>query len=406
MSGLIFSEENLINGNLFKFENRLKTHLNKYHEGGELLTTYFSQNENSSTVDRGLQNIDHLFGKKSPFRYNKINNLPLNQFTPTTPENTDEQQIEDINVEGDAVIFPTTIVPKQFDFFIINHLKMDALFEVTSVQYDTMKVDGYYKIHYRLYSTSKETIDKLLQQVENNYYTDLNAIGTNRNPIIKEDNYVLRNKIEKMVDQMISSYRALFYNKRHNCFLFYDNNTGLTYFDHCGNEFMARYSIVNFYNCTNVIVLHNKLRDPNFAYNYNNSVYNWIENDCQERFIQKFHYVCDKAESYKESSFYLWGDNNIQIIQPLSIQSTGINNREFSIFDDDQLNMMLDRNREPKSTDFDLLIWKYINSQGSLNLNDIPLYIGDSLMSSIKHKDVFFYTPIAIFIIRRILNLN
>lgn len=405
MPGLVFSEEQLINGNLFQFENRLKSHLNKYTGEGSILATYFSQNENSSTVDRGLQDIDQLFGKKSPIRFNKINNLPLNQFTPTTPENTEEQQIEDIGVEGDFVILPGTIVPKQLDFFIVNHIKMDALFEVVSVQYDTMRPEGYYKCHYRLHSTSHETISMLLQQTVNTYYTDLNSIGSNTNPIIQEDDFVLRVKLEKMVNQMISSYRALFYNKRHNCFLYHDQQTGLDYFDHCGNEFIAKYALANYQNCTSVIVLNDKLHDNQFAYNYNNSVYNWIENGCAERFLQRFHYIYNYADSYPESSFCMWGDGDIQVIQPIALQNTGINNRQYSVFDNEQLNAFLDKHHEPTS-DFEKLLWRYIHKQGSLSIHDVPLYIGDALMSSIKHKDVFFYTPIAVYIIRNILSLN
>ena len=133
MPQLIFSEKNMIEGNIFKYEQRLQTHLNKYTESGAILTTYFSQNENESTVDRGLQTIDELFGNKSPLRFNKISNLPLYGFGQANPDNTDDMQIEDINVEGDCQILPATIVPKPHDVFMINHLKMIALFEVTSV---------------------------------------------------------------------------------------------------------------------------------------------------------------------------------------------------------------------------------------------------------------------------------
>lgn len=402
---MIFSEKNLIDGNLFKFENRLKSHVSKYNEGGELLTTYFSQDENSSTVDRGTQDIDKLFGKNSPIIYNRIMNFPLNQFTPTTPENSEEQQIEDIGVEGDAVIFPGTIVPKQYDFFIVNHLKMVALFEVTSVQYDMMKVEGYYKIHYRLQSNSKETIDKLVSQVKYTYHTDLNAIGSNRNPIIREDDFILRQKIESMVSQMISSYRSLFYNKRHNCFLYFDPSSRMTFFDICGNEFMAKYALANYYNSSDVIVLNSKVRDNNLPYKYNNSVYNWIENGCATRFLQKFHYSYDCADNYPESSFHLWGEGDIQIISPLSTRDN-IPNNSGSMFDDIQLSSFLDTSNEPTSSEFDLLIWRFINKKDSLSIHDVPLYIGDALMSSIKHRDVFFYTPMAVYMIRHILELN
>ena len=69
---LIFNEETMINGNIFKFEQRLHSQVNKYIDNGSILSTYYSQRENSITVDRGLQDIDQLFGEKSPLRYNKI----------------------------------------------------------------------------------------------------------------------------------------------------------------------------------------------------------------------------------------------------------------------------------------------------------------------------------------------
>lgn len=405
MSGLVFSEETLINGNLFQFEDRLKSHMNKYVDGGAILTTYFSQNENSSTVDRGIQDVDELVGKRAPLRHNQISNFPLYNFTPATPDNTEEQQIEDINVEGDCIVAPSTIVPKQFDFFMVNHLKMEALFEVTSIQYDSMKVDGFYKIHYRLYSTSHEKIQQLLSQVVGKYHTDLNAIGSNVNPIIKEDDFVLRDKIIMMVNKMIESYRALFYNKRHNCFLYHDQNTGLDYFDFCGNEFIAKYSLMNFQNCTNVIVLNDKLKDNQFPFMYNNSIYNWIELGCPSRMLQKFYYRCEDAENYSYSSFALWNEGDIQVIKPLELKAAGLNFQDYSYFDDEQLQTFLDEEHEPESSEFDKLMWKFIN-RADLTIHDVSLYTADTLLSSIKHRDVFLYTPIIIYIIRKILRAN
>ena len=146
---LIFDEKTMINGNIFKYEQRLQSHMNKYIGTGAVLTTYFPLNENATTVDRGLQTEDQIFGRKSPLRFNQVNDFPLHEFGQANPENTDEQQVEDILVEGDATILPQTIVPKQNDFFMVNHLKMNALFRVTSVTYDSMKREGFYKIHYR-----------------------------------------------------------------------------------------------------------------------------------------------------------------------------------------------------------------------------------------------------------------
>lgn len=402
---LVFSEENYINDNIFKFEQRLRTHLNKYVENGILLSTYFSQNENETTVDRGTRDIDQLFGKNSPIRFNEIKNFPLGGFGQTNPDNTDEMQIEDITVEGDAIVLPSTIVPTVYDCFIINHLKMTALFQVTSVNYDSMKVDGFYKIHYRLYSTENSVLQDLQNQIVGRYSMDLNAVGSNINPVIEDNTFVYRTKVKKMVDIMIESYRALYYNQRHNCFLYHHPQMGLDWFDMCGNEFMAKHSIMNSENSSKVIVLHNKIEDIQLPIFYNNSIYRWLEIGAPSRLLQKFYFILNYADGYPYSSFSAWNEGNIQVMQPLSTNQAGINAQEYSFFDDVQLRAFMDNKMEP-SSDYEKLIWKYINKGDSLTVKDIPLTTADSLISSVRHMDTYLYTPIIIYIIRNILRMN
>ena len=407
MSGqLIFNEESMINGNIFKFEQRLQSHVNKYIDGnGAILTTYYSQHESSTTVDRGLQTIDQLFGKKSPLRYNKIKNLPLYGFGQATPDNTDENQIEDINVEGDCILLPATIVPKQYDFFQVNHLRMTALFEVVSVNYDSMKPEGYYKIHYRLISTSDETIQGLQNQVVETFSTELNAVGSDTNPIIQEDDFQYRNQVIQMMNQMINNYRALYYNSKHNCFLYHDNESGLDWFDMCGNEFMAKHSLMNIENSTNVVMLHEKIQDSQMPLYYSNSIYNWIEIGAPARMIRKFFFNLNYAEGYPYSSFYRWGDGDIQIIQPLAINQVKINYQKYSYFDNETFNTLMDDKHEPIG-EYQKLLWKFMYKPNQLTIKDVSLYTADTLINSIRHLDTFFYTPITIYIIRYILRLN
>ena len=405
MSQLIFDEKTLIDGNIFKFEQRLHSHLNRYVENGATLVTFFNQDENSSTVDRGLQDIDELFSGRSPLRYKEIHNFPIYGFNQANPENTDDQQVEDINVEGDCVILPSTIVPKQYDCFIVNHIKMVQLFEVTNVTYDSMKVDGYYKIHYRLYSTSSETIENVRKLVSEHktYYTDLNAIGSDVNPIIQEDDYVKIGKIKKMLSKMIEAYKALFYNERHNCFLFRNTETGEDWFDMCGNEFMAKYSIMNYPNSNKVISLNHKLTDVQFPIRYNNSVYNWIELGAPSRLLRKFEFLLDSSKTYPYSSFDLWNDE-VKVMQPLATNEVGIKTDAHYFFNNTQFEAFMDPNNEPYN-EYDKLIWKYIH-RTNLTYDDISLYTGDALISSVRHKDIYLYTPIIIYIIREILRLN
>ena len=209
-----------------------------------------------------------------------------------------------------------------------------------------------------------------------------------------------------MVNKMIESYRALFYNERHNCFLYHDHQTGWDYFDLCGNEFMAKHSIMNYNNGSNVIMLHDKVNERQMPYYYNNSIYNWIELGCPQSMIQKFYYIENLAEGYPDSSFVRWGDGDIVVMQPIPLQSVGILNQDHTYFDEHQFQSFLDKNNEPVASKYDNLIWKYINKNGSLTIQDISLSTADSLLSSVKERDIFLYTPIIIYIIREILAMN
>lgn len=407
MSGnLIFDEQTLLDGNIFKFEQRLQSHINRYVENGMILSTYFSQRESATTVNRGTRDIEQIFGTKSPLRYNKINNLPLSGFGQSNPDNTDESQIEDINVEGDCILLPSTITPKPMDFFMLNHLKMKAIFEVTNVQYDSMKIEGYYKIHYKLFSTSDETLQNLDLQTVDSYSVDLNSIGSDVNPVIREDYFKKRIQIKQMVNSMIKSYRALFYNTKHNCFLYHNQEMGLDWFDLCGNDFISNHNLMNSEGSPNVIILHEKIKDIQKPLFYNNSIYNWLEIGAPERMLQKFYFRLNYAEGYPDSSFARLYDGDIQIMQPLSLNQVGLLSQNYSFFDDIQLNCFLNSKEEPTTSEYDKLIWKYIHKQDSLSVKDISLYTSDSLLSSIRHIDIFLYTPIIIYIIRKILRMN
>lgn len=403
MSQLIFDESTMINGNIFKFENRLQSHVNKYIENGAVLVTYYAQDENASTTDRGFQDIEDLFGNRSPLRFNEIKNFPLYGFGQANPENTDEQQVEDINVEGDCVVLPSTIVPKQYDCFIVNHIKMVQLFQITNVAYDSMKVDGYYKIHYRLYSTSKETIQGIQNRlVTATYHTDLNAIGSNVNPIIREDDFILRGKIQQMIGQMIDAYKSLFYNERHNCFLYRDYDLGMDVFDMCGNEFMAKHGLMNYANSSKVVVLNNKINDQQFPIRYRNSVYNWIEIGAPQRLLRKFEFYLCESNAYQYSSFERWNES-VLIMHPLATNEVGTIIDTYSFFDDNQFRTLMDI-KEPYN-DYEKLIWKYVNKT-DLSINDISLYTADALLSSVRNRDIYLYTPIIIYIMREILDMN
>jgi hypothetical protein len=398
MSGLIFDEASLLNNNIFAYEKRLFSASGRYIENGGLLTSYYQIREDATTVDRGIQDIEALFGHRSPLRFNHIKNFPVYGFGAAVPNNTNDVNIEDISVEGECIIFPSTIVPHPNDFFIINHLKMNAIFQVVAVQYDSMKIEGYYKINYRLHSTSNEVMEWLNKQTVETYHTDLNALGTELNPIIKEDNFIFRQQISQMTNKMIDSYKSLFYNDRHNCFLYGHNECRL--FDCCGNEFIAKHSLMNATNSNKVIVLHDKLHDNKFSLMYNNSIYSWLELDAPLSLIQKFPYELVDINHYRDSSFYRWSDYDIKILCPNPTHKAND-----TYFDTNQLTSLMEPESLP-ANDYERLIHKFIHNSNTISIADISLNISQMLFTSINTIEVYLYTPIILYIIRKIMRLN
>ena len=400
---LIFDEKTLLNQNIFKFENRLKANTSRFMSEAATLVTYYQLHDNRITVDRGFQSIDKLFGKQSPLRFNKIKDFPMYGLQQMNPSNDDSTQIEDIHVEGECIILPSTIVPNPNDFFTLNHLRMKALFRVMEVQFDSMKVNGFYKIKYQLYASSDETLMALEKQTINTFITELNALGTELNPIIQEDDFILRSKIKQMVNKIIYSYRSLFYETNHNCFLYLDPETRFKWFDLCGNEFIAKHNLMNIENSSNVIVLSDKLQDQKFPLYYNMSIYNWLELHAPLSFLQPFYFNLCYASNYSGSSFELWGEDSTYVITPCKSNKEWINNNGSSYFDSKQLKAF-NSNIEP-TNDFEKIIYNYIHNT-NMTLKDIPLTLADGLLLSQHIKDIFLYTPIVLYIIKQLLRMN
>ena len=407
MAEMMFDEKTLLDGNIFQYEGRLKSFMNKYVENGAILTTYYTVDELQSTVDRGSKAIDELFGKSAPLRYKKILDFPLYSMHSNNPEDVEEiNGARDIGVEGDILIIPGTLIPSQYDFFTINHLKMTSLFEITSVTQDSMKVDGYYKLHYRLYSTTQDKIDNLEQRCTGTYHTQLNMVGSDRTPVIREEDHLKRKKIITLLDEMISLYKDMYYNRKHNCMLF--EHDGETYFDRCGNEFLYRNGLMNVTHDTNVVMLNDKLDDPNSKYIYNLSIYKWLEMGASPTLIQRFPYMLLEASGFHNSSFNLWGDGHIKIIQPtMIVNGQNINPLMNFTFSSEQINMFMDSNNPPIGNQFNLLLWKFIYFNDTISLDDISDAVIMPLINSAKYEwDTFFFVPIVIYIINTILNMK
>ena len=426
MANLIYDERSLVDGQMYQYDKFLHSRINKYTGNGRTLVTYFNIDEATTTTGIGFDAAYQIIGTDSPLRYRRIENMVLIAFSPLNPENTNASQtsVRDYSLNGEAFIIPGTIMPRENDFFIINHLHMTHLIRVTEVTQDGLNTDGSYRITYSLHSTNPNDLTLLQRQVVKELVMDLQTVGgEDLTPVLGKEDYELRSRLIRMVDDMVENYKANYYDSIHNCFLLHLN--GMTIFDVCANMFMARNGLMIRDNANGNIVLNeNKIRDHEMDFMYQRSPYKWIERDAPLRYLTTFKYRYVSSINYPDSSFYNYGEE-VQIMVPgdgwclnpgddlyFPMEVYDILNNE----QDTRTCNLCDCNccrckdtciRAYKLHRYDYisLIHDYIHGKIT-SIHDLSLYTGDQLFDNSMSREVFLWTPIIIWIIKQTLKIK
>lgn len=427
-SRLIYDENSLVDDQLYKYDKYLHSRINRYTDDARTLVTYFNVNETHTTTSLGMNMYNQTLGPDSPFRFDQIENMIILGLSMSNPEETNvsNTEVRDININGEAFIIPGTIMPHENDFFILKHINMNHLFRVSHVDQDKLISDGAYRIQYDLFSTNPQEIDWIYKQTVNKdpYIMDLQTIGgEDLTPVIGKTDYELRHRLLSMIDDMIESYVAQFYDKTHNCFICHLNGESL--FDLCGNKFMARHGIMMRDNSIGNIVLNeNKTSDPRIEMLYQKSPYKWIERDAPIRYLDTFKYHLTKSWNFPDSSFARYG-TEVDVMIPNDPWCSSTNCRQFfptevyEIFDNKNDIRLCDRSKcktcpenQKCHREFKIQRYDYISIihdfiHGMLTkMDQLSLYTGDQLFDLSMSKEIYLWTPIIIYIIKQTLKIK
>lgn len=186
--------------------------------------TYISVNEAMSTSDIGTQNIDNLIGQESPIRYNKINNLPIYNLQGMKPEfEMSENYGADINIElNGLVLLPGTVKPNTYDLLIISYPNAkQALFRVGSFEYNSIQSNDFYTFNASLFGYYADAIEEsgLVYQIEEEYETIFENIGTQNTCFIRSDKVEKINSLVRTIETLKSDYINKYYNPLLNSFV-------------------------------------------------------------------------------------------------------------------------------------------------------------------------------------------
>lgn len=429
MGNLIFDERATLDGQLYKYDEVLHSRIMKYTGDGRTIVTYFNINDERTTGSFGLNDIYQTLGKDSPLRFNKIIDLPILAFSPLQPQDTQASvtTVRNYELVGEAYIIPGTIQPKENDFFIVKQLNMNHLFRVSAVGQDGLNTDGSYKISWQLFSTNPNEIEWVYKQTVSEFKTDLQTIGGNDlTPIIGKKDYEHRSRLIQMVNDMVDNYVSRFYVPRHNCLIYMAN--GESIFDPCGNMFMAKHGLlINDNAYGNLVLNEDKLRMHDIKSLYEKSPYKWIERDAPLRYLDTFKYHMMPSYNFVNSSFPMYGDNDIQVMIPNDPWCDSPMCEKY--FSDDIVNILAgDKDckcerccsckccdiRESCCLHYKCQRFTYVQLihdfiHGKLtSIKDLSLYIGDQLFDNgiASLREIYLYTPIVIYIIKKVLTMK
>lgn len=426
MGGLVFDEQSLVDQNVYKYDQYLHSRVNKYTGSGRIIVKYWNICEEQTTGSLGLGTHYQVLGPDSPLRYNKIDNFALIGFSALQPEEKQASttQVRNYGLDGEVYVIPGTIMPRENDFFIVKHLNMNHLFRVTQVTQDGLNTDGSYKINYEFFSSAPEDLNRLEEQTVGEYVMDLQVIGgEDLTPVIGKEDYELRSRLIKMVNDMVENYVARYYDHTHNCFILHLNGRSL--FDVCGNMFMSKHGlIINDMKNGNIVLNPNKIRDPRLDHLYQKSPYKWIERDAPERYLETFKFHTIKGWSYTDSSFALYG-YDVDVMVPVDPWCASPSCESYF---PEEVMMLLDNAEDTRACkyadckccnkvstcprhykcqrfDYISLIQDFIYGRLT-SIQKLSLYIGDQMFDNAEAQEIYLWTPIIVYIIKQVLKIK
>lgn len=394
---LRIDEKKMVEDNMFGYEERVKSPLSRFSNKTFTPVDYHHINNVETTADEGFGDVENILGERSPIRFQVIHDLPLYGLEAINLDFNDGDVGLDNEYSGEAVLLPGTIKPLQNDFFVLPQLKnTNFIFRVTEVQQDGIMADNYYKLSFRLEFNDESKTNDLERQTTEKFTCLLENIGTDERCIIEEDYFEDVKKIDKMYASMLETYLTLFYNKRYNCLLA-DYKNGTRIYDPFQTEFIMKHELFKLKNQLDNVVFTEQFADPKRKLKYERTIYRFIETKDLGR-LTLFPFCTFLGINNRASAFFHWHDINVKV---LDIQSDMPQDSDKLLTQDayDIINM-----NYPTDSLYLSLIAKYMRND-NMALNDISLDLEEPMLASLDaNAEIFFYTPIIMYIIKDVVH--
>ena len=394
LSNSKIQEQKAAKDSLFEYEKKFHSPMARFIDKTPTFVTFFQIADDLSTVDEGFNHVDDFLGNTSPLRYKKIENFPIYGLDQMVLQIEDSEHGLDRSYEGEGTIINSTIVPLQNSMFMIPSLHDFYIFRIISVSSDNIMTDNYYQIQFRLEYVDREKATWLNRQTVESYACLLENIGTDKKCIIRSDELEQIHKLEAMYDDIVDTYKSIFYSSRYNDFIGEIDGPCHLLYDPFQVEFMNRHNLLNRKNQLMVIIPTQQFNDPKRALKYERSVYRFFERR-DLHLLSNFKFNTFPGVNNTETAFAKYADETVQIVDIPSAKY--LNDTAMGVFGDEFVNQM--KLGLPAETKYGQLLIDYIRKDG-FGLSNIPLDLMDELLQLDGGMEIFLITPIILYIIK------
>lgn len=394
---IILNEEKFINDNTLLLDEKLKSPTVRYIDQSPSFTTYFHINVHETTSDEGWHDVETIIGKKSPMRFQKIESFPIYGLEPIVLQIQEGEMGFDTSYEGEATILPNTIKPLENDFFFINVLDDCFLFRVTGIEFDTIRQDNFYKIHFKLDSNDREKREDLESLVHDKYTCLLHNIGTENQCIIQKDYKNQMDLIGEIYNEMVQLYLSIFYTEKYNSLLGEMGDGNLLY-DPFMTEFINSHGLFYRKDSLSSVFLTDQFRDSKRKLKYERSVYRMFEKQTIAG-MTTFPYTIFKGTANTETDFYAWSDDSVYIVDiPPQIDNYRDSVKVNDIFSTEFVTQAT--LNTPTENVYQALIIKFLRKE-EISIFDITSDLKDELILLDATLELFFITPLILYVIQK-----
>lgn len=245
------------------------------------IVEYYNINIEQSTLDDSTKLAYTKFGDNSPLRFNLIHDFFLYGIEKIQLDlENEENGLQSNEIAGEALVLPNTIRPYPGDFFTIKHLDSKVLFEVSSVDRDTLE-DGanMWRIGYRVSRfLTKEDDEKLSDSVVTEFEFDVTTVGTGFKSVVKKTDANVVQLLEEVNNTLRTYYKDLFYSDKVQTFIYpYDSIQHSYIYDSMLIEFIIRNNIMKADGSKYMYIEHKLPIPASFSVDYAQTIFRALE---------------------------------------------------------------------------------------------------------------------------------